>query len=372
MIMKKLILLFFLAAPFFALADTGVTEDTVKALLKDMGEPESFEFSDEAVQSLVQIKGSKKEGTAFVARLDHKYYCLVSPRVLAENAGLTIKDVKGEKLQPEGMECSSDGRVVRLRLKERPVESAGVGSPDPGATLRLLTLNMAKKEILTYPIVAARKGEGRIDLKDFLNAQYLGYPVFDSNSKPCGFLENRVQKNIGDLNSSTNRHVMSNVSFVTNVEDAKWETAGKNFLPESARLMKKEDTLYEAAFLCWQWMNVTVFHEVSTNGMVKSEPLLLWAKVHNARVEKLGEAKDKYMSGGKGAASAVKEISETIKKDALDLRSAVKKALEGDDQAITQPALINRVKALQENEKTLVKGIEYMADHMAAQLKPKK
>ena len=160
MIMKKLILLLFLAAPFFALADTGVTEDTVKALLKDMGEPESFEFSDEAVQSLVQIKGSKKEGTAFVVRLDHKYYCLVSPRVLTDNAGLTIKDVKGEKLQPEGMECSSDGRVVRLRLKERPVESAGVGSPDPGATLRLRLSIWLKKRSSHTPSWRREKARG--------------------------------------------------------------------------------------------------------------------------------------------------------------------------------------------------------------------
>ena len=70
------------------------------------------------------------------------------------------------------------------------------------------------------------------------------------------------------------------------------------------------------------------------------------------------------------------EAAEAVKKDANELKSAISKALSPgkveDEYQFMQPAFKERNKLAEENKSTLLKGIDYMANHVASDLKPKK
>ncbi|MBO7448079.1 hypothetical protein J6U78_07080 [bacterium] len=360
-------------SPFAGICDTGVTEETVQALLKDMGDPGEAKLPTETQHALAFVKGASSEGAAFFIRQENQYYCVCPPELLVGNSNITIKDLKKDKVKPEGMECSSDGRLVRLKLHDRPLGSMKTANFKAGDTASLIELDYAKEKFTMYKLGVARRGEARIDLKELLPQKFRNNLVLDDEGNIFGFVYDRVQKNIGDLNSSTNRHVMSCVTSVTGVEEAKWEQTVKSFIPECGRLLKKEDTLFQASFLAWQWMHVTVFAPVKTNDFVKSEVLLAWVENHNKLAEKVSIEADKAKNK-KGGYS--KEAAEAVKKDANELKSAISKALSPgkveDEYQFMQPAFKERNKLAEENKSTLLKGIDYMANHVASDLKPKK
>ena len=374
--MKKLILLSFLIllfTPFIALSDTGVTEETVQALLKDMGDPGEAKLPTETQKALAFVKGSKAEGPGFFIKLESNYYCVFSPELLVGNSNITIKDLKKEKVKPEGMECSADGRLVRLKLKDRPLGSMETTDPKAGASLGIVDLDFEKEKFSMYKVTAAKRGEGRVDLKELCPPEIANDLVLDDDGKIFGLVYNRIQKNIGDLASNTNRHVMSCLTSVSGVEEAKWEPTVKSFIPECGRLAKKEDRLFQASFLAWQWMHVTVFGPVKTADVVRTEVLLSWAENHNKLAERISLESEKAKNK-KGGYS--KEVVEALKKDANEFKSAITKALSPesveDGYQFLQKAFIERNKRADENKATLLKGIDYMADHLASNLKPKK
>ena len=317
------------------------------------------------------MKGASSEGAAFFIRQENQYYCVCPPELLVGNSNITIKDLKKDKVKPEGMECSSDGRLVRLKLHDRPLGSMKTANFKAGDTASLIELDYGKEKFTMYKLGVARRGEARIDLKELLPQKFRNNLVLDDEGNIFGFVYDRVQKNIGDLNSSTNRHVMSCVTSVTGVEEAKWEQTVKSFIPECGRLLKKEDTLFQASFLAWQWMHVTVFAPVKTNDFVKSEVLLAWVENHNKLAEKVS-IEAALLAGG----ASVEEAAEAVKKDANELKSAISKALSPgkveDEYQFMQPAFKERNKLAEENKATLLKGIDYMANHVASDLKPKK
>ena len=64
-----------------------------------------------------------------------------------------------------------------------------------------------------------------------------------------------------------------------------------------------------------------------------------------------------------------------MKKDASEFKAAITKAVRGTDQAerpFAQKALAERAQTLSENEKAILKGIDYMTDHVSSSLKLKK
>ena len=374
--MKKLILLSFLillCAPFIALSDTGVTEETVQALLKDMGDPGEANLPIETQKALAFIKGSKAEGPGFFIRLENNYFCVFSPELLVGNSNIAIMDLKKEKVKPEGMECSLDGRLVRLKLKDRPLESMKTANLRAGDTASLVDLDFEKEKFTMYKVGIARRGEARLDFKELLPPEFSNDLVFDDDGKIFGLVYNRVQKNIGDLASNTNRHVMSCLTSVSGVEEAKWEPTVKSFQAECGRVLKKEDRLFQASFLAWQWMHVTVFGPVKTADVVRTEVLLSWAENHNKLADKISleTEKAKNKKGGNS-----KEIIEALKKDANEFKSAITKAMSPEsveeEYQFLQKAFKERNKLADENKATLLKGIDYMADHLASNLKPKK
>ena len=374
--MKKLILLsifILLFAPLLTLSDSGVTEETVQALLRDMGDPGEAKLPLETQKALAFVKGAKAEGSAFFIKLESNYYCVFSPELLVGNSNITIKDLKKEKVKPEGMECSSDGRLVRLKLKDKPLGAMETSDPKAGASLGIVELDFEKEKFSMYKVSVAKRGEGRVDLKELCPPELSNDLVLDDDGKIFGLLYNRVQKNIGDVASNTNRHVMSCLTSVAGVEEAKWEPTVKSFVSECGRLAKKEDKLFQASFLAWQWMHVTVFGPVKTADVVRAEVLLSWADNHNKLAEKISAETEKAKNK-KGGYS--KEIVEALKKDANEFKSAITKVMspEGaeDELHFLQKAFIERNKRADENKATLLKGIDYMADHLASNLKPKK
>lgn len=362
-----------LFAPLSVFSDSGVTEETVQALLKDMGDPGEAKLPIETQQALAWVKGSGSEGPAFFIRLENQYYCVFSPELLVGNSNVSIKDLKKDRVKPEGMECSSDGRLVRLKLHDRPMGSMKTTNLKAGDAANLMELDLGKDKFTMYQIGVARRGEARLDLKELLPQRFCNDLVLDDEGKIFGITYDRVLKNIGDLNSSTNRHVMSCVTSVSGVEEAKWEQTVKSFIPECGRLLKKEDRLFQASILAWQWMHVTVFAPIKTNEFVKAETLLAWVENHNKLVEKVSAETEKAKNK-KGGYS--KEAAEAVKKDANELRSAITKAMAPEkveeEYQFTQPAFKSRSKLAEENKATLLKGIDYMANHVAADLKPKK
>jgi hypothetical protein len=373
--MKKIfsLLLSALLVSLCAAADTGVTEETVQALLKDMGDPGEAKLPIETQHALAYVSGSSSAGPAFFIRLDKNYYCVFSPELLVGNSNITIKDMKNDRVRPEGMECSSDGRLIRLKLKERPCGDMKTANFRAGETASLIELDYGKEKFTMYKLGVARRGEGRIDLKEMLPQKYRNNLVLDDDGKIFGLVYDRVQKNIGDLSSSTNRHVMSCITSVSGVGEAKWEQTVKSFVPECGRLLKKEDLLFQASFLAWQWMHVTVFAPIKTNEFVKAETLLAWVENHNKLVDKISTEIEKAKSK-KGGNS--KEVAEAVKKDANEFKSAIVKAMTPEkveeEYPFMQPAFKERNKIAEENKSTLLKGIDYMANHVASDLKPKK
>ncbi|MBR5902030.1 hypothetical protein IKZ40_06740 [bacterium] len=374
--MKKflsLILLTLAFSPCAAFPDTGVTEDTVKALLKDMGDPGEAKLPIETQHALASVKGAKTGGPGFFIRLDKNYYCVFSPELLIGNSNIAIRDMRKDRVKPEGMECSLDGRMVRLKLKERPFGDMKTANSRAGDTVSLVEFDFEKETASMYKISVAKRGEGRLDLKEMLPRKYSNDMVLDDEGKIFGLVYNRVQKNIGDLASSTNRHVMSCISSVSGVEEAKWEPTVKSFVPECARILKKEDVLFQAAFLAWQWMHVTIFGQVKPSDMVSSEILLAWVENHNNLVDKVSLEVEKA-KGKKGGAS--KEAADALKKDANELKSAITKALSPEKveegYQFYQKCFAERNKLAEENKATILKGIDYMANHVASDLKPKK
>ncbi|MBQ7556332.1 hypothetical protein IJS98_07810 [bacterium] len=371
--MKKLVLLFFLAAPFFALADSGVTEETVQALLRDMGDYGEANLPIETQKALAFVKGSKAKGPGFFIRLEKNYFCVFSPELLVGNSNITIQDLRKERVKPEGMECSSDGRLVRLKLADRPLEHMKMANLRAGDTASLVDLDFEKEKFTMYKVGIARRGEARLDFKELLPPEFSNHLVFDDDGKIFGLVYNRVQKNIGDLASNTNRHVMSCITSVSGVEEAKWEPTVKSFVPECGRVQKKEDRLFQASFLAWQWMHVTVFGPVKTTDVVRVEALLSWAENHNKLADKISAETEKAKNK-KGGYS--KEIIEAIKKDANEFKAAITKAMNPEkveeEYQFMQKAFKERNKLAEENKATLLKGIDYMADHVASSLKPKK
>lgn len=367
------LLLALLVSPLAGTSDTGVTEETVNALLKDMGDPGEAKLPVETQHALAYVSGASSAGPAFFIRQDKNYYCVFSPELLVGNSNITIKDMRKDRVKPEGMECSSDGRLIRLKLKERPYGDMKAANFKAGDTASLVELDFGKEKLTMYKLGVARRGEARIDLKETLPQSFRNNLVLDDEGKIFGLLYDRVQKNIGDLSSSTNRHVMSCVTSVSGVEEAKWEQTVKSFIPECGRLLRKEDLLFQASILAWQWMHVTVFAPVKTNDFVNSEVLLAWVDSHNKLVEKVSVEVEKAKNK-KGGYS--KEAAEAVKKDANELRSAISKAMSPakveDEYQFMQPAFKERNKLAEENKATLLKGIDYMANHVASDLKPKK
>lgn len=374
--MKKPILLSFLIllfTPLIALSDTGVTEETVQALLRDMGDYGEAKLPIETQKALAFIKGSKAEGPGFFVRLEKNYFCVFSPELLVGNSNITIQDLRKERVKPEGMECSSDGRLVRLKLADRALEHMKMANLRAGDTASLVDLDFEKEKFTMYKVGIARRGEARLDFKELLPPKFSNHLVFDDDGKIFGLVYNRVQKNIGDLASNTNRHVMSCITSVSGVEEAKWEPTVKSFVPECGRVLKKEDRLFQASFLAWQWMHVTVFGPVKTTDVVRAEVLLSWAENHNKLADKISVETEKAKNK-KGGYS--KEIIEAIKKDANEFKSAITKAMSPEkveeEYQFMQKAFKERNKLAEENKATLLKGIDYMADHVASNLKPKK
>ena len=115
--MKKIfsLLLSALLVSLCAAADTGVTEETVQALLKDMGDPGEAKLPIETQHALAYVSGSSSAGPAFFIR-------------------------------PEGMECSSDGRLIRLKLKERPCGDMKTANFRAGETASLIELDYGKEK----------------------------------------------------------------------------------------------------------------------------------------------------------------------------------------------------------------------------------
>ena len=374
--MKKLILLsifILLFAPILTLSDSGVTEETVQALLRDMGDPGEAKLPIETQKALAFVKGSRAEGPAFFIRLEDNYYCVFSPELLVGNSNITIKDLKKEKVKPEGMECSLDGRLVRLKLKDRPLGSMETINPKEGTSLGIVELDFEKEKFTMYKVTVAKRGEGRVDLKELCPPEISNNLVMDDDGKIFGLLYNRVKKNIGDLASNTNRHVMSCLTSVSGVEEAKWEPTVKSFQAECGRVLKKEDRLFQASFLAWQWMHVTVFGPVKTTDVVRAEVLLSWVENHNKLADKVSVEIEKAKNKKSGYS---KEIIEALKKDANEFKSAITKAMSPEkveeEYQFMQKAFKERNKLAEENKATLLKGIDYMADHVASNLKPKK
>lgn len=369
--MKKLFF-FFLLLPLLAFGDTGVTEDTVAALLKDMGDQGELKLSDEVIMGLVFVKGAKKQGTAFFTKLGEEDYLVMAPELLVDNANVVLTDAKKEKIKPGSAECSQDGRVLRFKLNENPFGLLKKTVPEKGAQLNMVSLDLQKKTLSSYHVKSSGRGEGRLDLEGIIPPRYTGYPVMDDEGKVFGLLYCRLVKNIGDPASTTNRHVMACRSSAAGVEETKWEPISKSFFSEYARLSKKEEALYEVAFLAWQWMHVTAFGDIKTNGVVNSEALIKWVDSHNKLAAKVSAEVDK----AKGKKTTNKEAAEAVKKDASEFKAAISKAVKSDDPAadrpFTQKALAERAQALSENEKAILKGIDYMADHVSSNLKPKK
>ena len=369
--MKKLFFLLLLLLPLLAFGEDVVTDDTVKALLRDMGDPGELKLSDDVIKDLVFVKGAKKQGTAFFTKLGDDDYLVMAPELLVDNANVVLTHAKKEKIKPGSAECSQDGRVLRFKLSEKPFGLLNKTVPEKGAQLNMISLDQQKKTLSSYHVKAAGRGEGRLDLEGMIPPKYTGYPVMDDEGKVFGLLYCRLVKNIGDPASSTNRHVMACRASAAGIEEAKWEPLSKSFFSEYARLAKKEEALYEAAFLAWQWMHVTVFGDVKTNGVVESEALISWVDSHNKLAAKVSAEVDK----AKNKKTPAKEVTEAVKKDASEFKAAITKAVRGTDQAerpFNQKALADRAQTLSENEKAILKGIDYMTDHVSSSLKLKK
>jgi len=157
---------------------------------------------------------------------------------------------------------------------------------------------------------------------------------------------------------------MSCKTCASGVDEAQWEPPVKSFFAEYARLSKREEALFQASYLAWQWMHGTAFYPVETNAFVTSEPLLAWAAEHNKKAGKAAAARD-ALSSKKPSAGDLKDVTDYVRRDAQELKSAISKALgPAESDNYNQACLAKRAKELSENEKTLVKGIDHMADYI--------
>lgn len=358
---SSLLLLAALLACGLAFAgEPAVTEETVAALLKDMGDrPDNFRLTPEQTASLVLVKGKAGSGLGALVKLEGRTFLCLSSRLLAGNSGVTFQDLGGGKHSPASMECSADGCLLKIGLKEAAAQGFATGLPVAGETM-LLFGGLEKEDSLSfYEARCAGLAQGRVAVKEEFPLACSGAAAFTAGRDYVGVLERRAVKNVPDFTTTTNCHVYAARSYISRADEAGWEKAGKGFLGECAAVGRHYDLVQEAVMVVQAWSNGGIFMTFADPARLP-ETCRSFAEEHNALHAKLVEEVGMDNGNFKLTQKSAKEIVSALKKDGNALKGYLRKCLEGAPAAasIKQPALQRRMREAEELQRELIKSVE--------------